>query len=143
MQKAGLALLDAAGDAQSRTRDKLRRFFLFAPVFFVVVLIVGGLIDYIVNMTLGEYTVASALIGLAFYLLAAIYTLFTVTTEKKAGAAALTALGGAGFMTREELDAFRKLQRHYMIKYVLDFIVTLLRLLLCVLELIAKSWRHR
>lgn len=138
-QKAGLALLDQQGDPQLRVRESLRGIFLFAPIFFIIILAVGALIDYLVSHTIGEWTTISAIIGLVYYLAATVYTLFTITTEKKAGAAALHALTEKGLMTEEEVSVFAKLQRYYMAKYIFDFIVTLLRMLLYVLKLVGMS----
>jgi len=138
-QKAGLALLDKEGDPQFRVRESLRGFFLFAPIFFIIVLLVGLGIDYAVSHTVGQWTVVSVIVGLLYYLAATVYLLFTITTEKRAGRATLKVLAEKGMMTEEEREAFAKLQRYYIVKYVLDFIVTLLRLLLYVVKLISQS----
>ena len=139
IQKAGLAMLDAEHDKQFQVRDKLQGLFLFSPVFFIGVLLVGGLFDYLINKSLGNYTMIAAIAGLAFYFAATIFTLFTITTEKKAGKIALKALSDFNLMTPDEIVVFQKLQSYYMIKYVLDFIITLLRLILYILKLFAKS----
>lgn len=139
IQKSGLAMLDAEGDMQFQVRDKLQGLFLFSPVFFVGILLVGGVIDYLINKTFGSYTMIAAITGLVFYLAATIFTFFTITTEKKAGKIAIAALSEFNLMTQDEIVAFGKLQSYYMIKYVLDFIITLLRLILYILKLFAKS----
>ncbi len=142
-QKTGLALLDQEGDPQFRVRESLRGIFLFAPVFFIIILIVGAGIDYLVSHSIGQWTTISSIIGLLYYLAATVYTLFTITTEKKAGATAREALREKGLMNTEELEAFAKLQRYYIVKYILDFVVTLLRLLLYVLNLVSKGQSKR
>ena len=139
IQKSGLAMLDAQGDRAFQVRDKLQGLFLFSPVFFVGIMIVGGAIDYLIHHSFGSYTMIAAIAGLAFYLAATIFTLFTITTEKKAGKIALNALADFNLMTPDEILVFQKLQSYYMVKYVMDFIITLLRLILYVLKLFAKS----
>ena len=139
IQKAGLAMLDAEGDLQFKVRDRLQGLFLFSPVFFVGIIVTGAALDYLLNKSLGNYTMLAAIAGLVFYFAATIFTLFTITTEKKAGKIALLALSDFNLMTQDEIILFQKLQSYYMIKYVLDFIITLLRLILYILKLFSKN----
>jgi len=117
VQKVGLVLLDQQGDKQFRVRESLRGLFLFAPVFFIIVLIVGAAIDFAISQTIGQWTTIAAVAGLVYYLAATVYTLFTITTEKKAGKIALQSLEEHQMMTTEEIHAFAGLQQYYMVKY--------------------------
>lgn len=137
-QKSALAVLDKENDADMRTRVRLTPIIYLGPIAFVPMVVIGAVLDLIIfkNET-GVFTITMTAIGLVFYLLSFIMSIFVLKTEKKAQKRAYEIMKAEGLATEEELEMCRKLFRLYNIEYINDMVIALLELIYRVLQIIA------
>ncbi|MCH5159919.1 MAG: zinc metallopeptidase [Clostridiales bacterium] len=138
-QKAALAVLDKEGDPDMKRRIRLVPLITFGPFAFIPLIIVGAIIDILVFHTVGVITVALAIIGFLFYILALVLTIVTLKTEKKAQERAYSLLRENGMATEEELELMRELFKLYNIQYVNDIILSALEIIWRILEILARA----
>lgn len=137
-EKASLAVLDKEQDPDMVTRIKLTPLIYFGPLAFIPIVLVGVLIDIILFSFTGIATLASTLIGLAFYVVAFVMSVKVLKTEVKAQSKAIDIMRTENMATDEELDMMQELYKLYNIQYINDIILEFLQLILRVLEIIAK-----
>lgn len=138
-QKVGLAMLDKRGDKQYRFTARIKPFLFFAPVAFLPLIIIGTILDVLIFKSVGIMTVVFTLIGLAYYILAFLILLFTIKTEKRANKISIGLMEETNFLTPEERENIKTLYNTYILAYIADFIVALLKLITSILKFILKA----
>ena len=134
-QKSALAVLDKENDADMRTRVRLTPIIYFGPIAFVPMVVIGVLLD--VLLSTGFCGILFTVLGLGFYLLSFVMSIFVLKTEKKAQKRAYEIMKEEGLATEEELESCKKLFRLYNIEYINDMVIALLELIYRVLQIIA------
>ena len=144
LQKVGVAKLCESGDAKAITRYKLKKLGVFGPLLFIPIILLGAVLDVMVLRSGGSTMSAITLIG-GIVLLGAglVETLLTIPVEKQANAMALEMIDSTGVMDEEERKNIKKVLDTYIIAYVLDFIVTVLRVIQLILEIVMRSQIRR
>ena len=138
VQKAGLAKLCEEGDPATVTRNRLSVIGVFGPLLFIPVLLIGVIIDFVVLQ--GSMVFSSIALVLSGLLLVAgfIVTLLNIPVEKKANDRALEMIEKYGLATGDELKVMKKVFDTYIISYVCDFILEVLRVIQWILEILIK-----
>lgn len=138
VQKAAIARLCEEGDVEARTRGKLSLLGIFGPLLFIPVILIGMIIDVLVmnDITIISY-VCMAFSGI---LLAAgfIATWLNIPVEKRANKLALEMMREYGLATEDELQMMAEVYDAYILSYIAQFILEVLRVVQWVLEIIIK-----
>jgi Zn-dependent membrane protease YugP len=133
-QKAALAILDKEGDADMKKRIRLYPLITFGPFTFIPLIIIGALLDFVVNQT-GVITLVLGGLGFLFYVYAIVLSVLTLKTEKKAQEKAYSILEERNLATAEELSSLKELFHLYNVQYINDIILSSLELLYTILQI--------
>ncbi|WP_321973377.1 zinc metallopeptidase [Paratractidigestivibacter sp.] len=136
-QKASLAVLDREGDPDMKVRNKFAVIGMMGPIAFIPLLVVGAVLDIIINNGQGNVTLLACGIGIIFYVLAFVFQFRTLKTEKKAQDRACQILAANGMATDEEIRMLRKLFRLYNIEYINNMVLSMLEILYRALQIMA------
>lgn len=132
-QKVALAEQHRDGNKKMIVRGRLQGIGVFAPSLFLPLVIVGILMDLFVFENL-FMTLIVLILGILFIVFAFVVTILNIPVEKSAMNRASEMLGG--YLTAEEMTMVKKVYRSYMIEYVMQFIVALLRIIQLILKAI-------
>ena len=137
VQKAALARLCEEGDEKTKLRG------IFGPLLFLPVLLGGAAIDFflfkdssIVSM------IALALDGLIL-IAGFVVTYLNIPVEKQANALALQMLREYGLATEDEIPVIEKVYEAYILQYIADFILEILRMIQWILEIVMSASSKR
>ena len=134
-QKVALAEQHRDGDTKMIVRSRLQGLGVFAPILFVPLVLIGFLVDIFVLETL-LFSLVTAGIGLLFILFGFIVTLLNIPVEKKAMERAQVILENE--LTGEEMVTVKKIFRSYLVEYVLQFIIAILRIIQLILKILIR-----
>lgn len=138
VQKAAIAKLCEDGDRQTLTRNRLSLIGIFGPFLFIPLLLLGLVLDFFILQTPGVFSIVFLVFG-GFLLVAGfIVTLLNIPVEKKANALALEMMEEYGLANAEELPVMKKVFDTYIISYVCDFILEVLRIIQFILEIVIE-----
>ena len=135
VQKAAIAKLCEDGDRQTLTRNRLSLIGIFGPFLFIPLLLLGFVLDFIVLQTNGILSLIFLAGGGLLLVAGFIVTLLNIPVEKKANALALEMMEEYGLANEEELPVMKKVFDTYIISYVCDFILEVLRIVQFILEI--------
>ena len=139
LQKVGVAKMCETGGKSVKVRYAFQVIGLFGPILLLPSIIIGFIIDIVVFHAIGVFTLAGIGLGLAIVVGGFIVTLLNITIEKKANAMALEMIDEAHYASEEERATIKKLFDTYLIAYICEFIVTILRILQIVLEIVMRA----
>lgn len=140
-QKVALAKQHRDGDKKMIVRSRLQGLGVFAPILFIPLVIVGVIVDLLVTHTF-ILTICAIALGFLFIIFGFVVTLLNIPVEKKAIACAEEWLQNETFLTREEFFTVKKIYRSYMVQYIMQFIVALLRMIQLILQALMKAKRN-
>ncbi len=135
VEKVALAREDHYGGGKLRARWRLQQLALFGPIVFIPIVLVGLIFDLLGGFT-GIPLLISSIVGALFFLVSFILTAITVPVEKKATRDAMSLLASSNMLTPEEQQKAAKVLKVYVLSYIMDFIVALLKLIELILKLI-------
>ena len=139
VQKAAIARLCEEGDEQAKLRGRLSLLGIFGPLLFIPIILVGVIIDFLVmkDITIVSYVC----MGVSFLLLVAgfIVTWLNIPVEKRANALALRMMRDYGLATEDELDMMAEVYDAYILSYIAQFILEVLRVIQWILEIVIKA----
>lgn len=138
VQKAAIAKLCEDGDRQTLTRNRLSLIGIFGPFLFIPLLLLGVVLDFFVLQTSGVCSLLSLAVGGILLVAGFIVTLLNIPVEKKANALALEMMKEYELANEEELPVMKKVFDTYIISYVCDFILEVLRIIQFILEIAIK-----
>ena len=141
IQKVALAEQHRDGDKKMIIRSRLQGLALFAPSLFVPLVIVGFLLDLFVLKNIILTIVALAL-GVVFLIFGFIVTLLNIPVERNAVKRAEEMIGEKSLLTAEESEIIKKIYRSYIVQYILQFIVAVLRIIQLILKFFAKAKKN-
>ena len=139
LQKVGIAKLCESGDAKARTRNVLQIVGLFGPILFIPIILIGALLDYLLFSSFGTISFVSIALGLLIIAAGFLTTLLNIPVEKKANKMAMEMLDTCGLFEDEEKAQIKKVLDTYIIAYICDFIVSVLRVVQLVLEIVMSN----
>ena len=132
-QKVALAEQHRDADTKMIVRSRLQGLGVFAPFLFVPLVLIGLLVDLFVLQTL-LLSLITAGVGLLFILFGFIVTVLNIPVEKKAMKRAQVLLESE--LTGEEMLTVQKIFRSYLVEYVLQFIIAILRIIQLILKIL-------
>ena len=138
VQKAAVAKLCERGDRQARVRNRLYLVGVFGPIFFIPIVLIGGLADL---WLMKDFTIISMIslgIGGLFLLAGFIVTMLNIPVEKRANRLALQMMEENGLATGEELEVIKRVYDAYILSYIARFILEVLRVVQWVLEIVIR-----
>ena len=139
VQKAGVAELCESGDTAAVVRNRLSLIGIFGPFLFIPLVLIGAVLDYFVLKTDGKLSVLALIVGGAFLVGGFIVTFLNIPVEKKANKLALKLLRDHGLANEEELKTIEKVYDTYILSYICDFILEVLRIVQWILEIVIKT----
>ena len=139
LQKVGVAKLCESGDAKTRTRNIMQILSLFGPILFVPFVLAGFALDYALFRVFGMFSIIGIAVGLVLVFSGLIATLLNLPVEKQANEMALKLIKETGVLTDEELPVVQKVFKAYIISYICEFIVAVLRIIQIVLEIVMNA----
>jgi len=137
-QKVELCLLDKEGDKDMKRRIRLLPVINFGPFAWVLLILIGFVLDFIVFNGSGWITLIFTILGTLFYLWTFQLQLAELKTETKAQDRALKTLKKEDYLTDNELEDAKKLYELYNLSYKLSAIIALLQMIKEILTIILK-----
>ena len=138
VQKAAVARLCEEGDVQARTRNKLSLIGIFGPILFIPVILAGALIDFYLFNDIGIGSYIGFAVG-GFLLVAGfLVTMLNIPVEKRANKLALEMMEKYDLSDKSEMDMMKQVYDAYILSYIADFILEVLRVVQWILEIVIK-----
>ena len=109
---------------------------LVGPILFVPVVLLGFILDYILFQVFGIFSIVGIAVGLFLVLAGFIERMLNIPVEKKANEMALSMIRETGVLDEEEIVIVEKVFKAYMIAYICEFIIAVLRIVQIVLEIV-------
>ena len=135
VQKAALARLCEEGDRQAQVRGSLSLLGVFGPVLFTPVVLIGALIDFALLNSVTAISYVSMALGFCLLVAGFIVTMLNIPVEKRANALALRMMRDYGLASGEELQMMKDVFDAYIMSYIAQFILEVLRVVQWVLEI--------
>ena len=139
VQKAGLAKLCEQGDKATLLRNRLAVIGVFGPFLFIPVILLSVVIDLFLMKTGGVFTIIGMALGGLLLISGFIVTMLNIPVEKKANELALEMIREYGLANESEMAVMKKVFDTYIISYICDFILEVLRVVQWVLEILIKA----
>ncbi len=138
VQKAALARLCEEGDEKTKLRGRLSLIGIFGPLLFVPILIAGVAIDYFLFKDTSIVSVVCLGLDGILLLVGFVVTYLNIPVEKQANALAIQMLKEYGLANESELLVIEKVYQAYILQYIADFILEVLRIIQWILEILIK-----
>lgn len=140
LQKVGIAILCESGDTKAITRYRFKKLGIYGPFLFLPTIIIGVLLDIVIfSLKSFPFSIIGFVLGIALLIAGFIQTLLTIPVEKKGNDMALEMIDKTGIMTSDERNMIESVFKAYIIAYVLDFILTVLRIVQFILEILLNT----
>ena len=109
----------------------------FSPIIFYLIVVAGIVIDILVGFT-GAISFTGIIIALAYYLVVFFCLLFTIKVESKANKQSISMIENSDILSAEDVADLKKLLNTYVIIYILDFTISILKMIYQVLKIASK-----
>jgi len=139
LQKVGLAKACEEGEGMTRTRNIMQILSLVGPILFVPVMLIGFVLDYALFHVFGVFSIVGIVVGFILVASGFISTILSLPVEKKGNDYALKIVDQTGILDKEERRVLEKVFKAYIIAYVCEFIVAILRIVQIVLEIVMNA----
>ncbi len=139
LQKVGVAKLCEKGDAKTRTRNIMQILSLVGPILFVPVVMIGFVVDYAIFAHFGVFSIVGIAIGFVLTFAGLIATLLNLPVEKHANDLALETIKETKVLDEQEIVVVKKVFKAYIVSYVCEFIVAVLRIVQIILEIVMNA----
>lgn len=139
LQKVGVAKLCRNGNKVAKTRNVMQIVSLIGPILFVPVVALGFVLDLVLFKVFGIFSIVGIAVGLFLVLAGFIERLLNIPVEKNANKMALEMIKETGVLNDEEIVVIEKVFQAYMIAYICEFIIAVLRIVQIVLEIVMNA----
>lgn len=139
LQKVGIAKMCEGNSKMAKTRNIMQIVGLFGPFLFIPLVLAGFIIDLLVFEAIGAFSIIGIIVGLVILSSGFIVTLLNIPVEKKGNDMAMQMIKEGNILTEEEQQKVKKVLHTYIIAYVCEFIVTVLRIIQLVLEIVMQA----
>lgn len=131
VQRVGKAILYKEGNKGTKTLIRFQSGIVFMPYLVVPIVLVGVIIDALLFGFKDNYlvTLISAIVGLVFFIFAAVLMFMTIKVEKRANEKALQMMTESNFLNEEEHGKVESIFKWRIILYVVNFIIALIRII--------------
>lgn len=141
VQKAALVLQDRENSARFRSRWRMQQLAIFGPIFFFPIIIVGVILDFIASpggQFSGTYTLVASGIAIAYFLVTTVLAGLTISVEKRGTNDAIDMLRKTNLFLPDELEKAERVLKTYILAYITDFILNLLKLIQAILKFVLR-----
>ena len=135
LQKVGVAKLCKESKV-AKTRNIMQLLSFFGPIFFVPVVLAGFIVDYALFHVFGMFSIIALAVGVVLLGSGLISTLLSLPVEKKANELALKMIDEQKILTDEETRVIKKVFKAFVIAYICEFIIAVLRIVQIILEIV-------
>ena len=139
LQKVGIAQLCESGNKTAITRNGMQIVNLFGPILFLPIVLIGAVIDFLLFKVFGIFSIIAIAISVVILVAGFVVTLLNIPVEKKANQMALETMQKTGVLNEEEQKIVKNVFDAYIVAYVMDFIVAVLRIVQLVLEIVMNA----
>ena len=126
------------GDEQAKMRGKLSLLGIFGPLLFIPIILIGMIIDYLVMKDITIISYASMAFSGLLLVAGFIVTWLNIPVEKRANALALRMMRDYGLANEDELEMMAEVYDAYILSYIAQFILEVLRVVQWILEIIIR-----
>lgn len=137
LQKVGLAMQHKNKEKGFMVRYVFQILSFFSPLIFYVIVIAGVAIDFLVGFT-GRISFAGIIVALVYYLLVFFCLLFTIKVESKANKQSIYMIENSDILSPEDVADLKKLLNSYVVIYILDFTISILKIIYQILQIASK-----
>lgn len=138
-QKAALVLQDKEDSAKFRARWRLQQCAIFGPLFFIPLVLVGVIIDLVVSLNGADFsgiaTLATTAAALVLFIISMVLAGLTISVEKRGTRDAIDLLRTTDLFQPDELEKAERVLKTYIIAYITDFIIAILKVIQLILKL--------
>lgn len=138
VQKAAIARMCVEGDQQAIIRGRLSLIGIFGPILFIPVVLIGALIDMLLMDSITAISYVSMALGAVLLIAGFIVTMLNIPVEKRANKLALKMMREYGLANGEELQVMKGVYDAYILSYIAQFILEVLRIVQWILEVAIK-----
>ena len=135
LQKVGQAKMCEEGDGLTRTRNVMQILSLVGPILFVPVVLLGFVLDVALFHVFGVFSVVGIAIGFFLVIAGLVATLLNLPVEKRANTYAMKVVEETGILDEEERKVLKKVFDAYIVAYVCEFLLAILRIVQIILEI--------
>ena len=139
LQKVGIAKMCEGNGKMAKTRNIMQIVGIFGPFLFIPIMLVGFLADLLILQEVGMFSIIALVVSLAILGSGFVVTLLNIPVEKKANNMAMQMIEDGKILNEEEQKQVKKVLNTYIVAYVCEFIVTVLRIAQLVLEIVMQS----
>lgn len=139
MQKVAIAKMDHTGNKMVRVRNTSQILSLVGPILFVPIVLVGMVVDYLLFDTLSMFSVIAIAVAFVIVIAGFVETLLNIPVERKANKMALEMITKDNLLDAEEIKVAKKVFDAYIVAYICEFIVAVVRMIQLILEVVIKS----
>jgi len=147
-QKVGLVIQHKNREPRMMFRAKWELWTRLAPNLFLPIVTIGVIIDLLLNG--GNVTGAFGVVTLVFVGIAIVWTIIAmyclfliIPTERRAGQLALDIIKQNNLLPAEHINAVEAMYATYVKRYIADFVLAILQLVLDILYIAAKVAARR
>lgn len=139
LQKVGLAMQHKNKAKGFKAKYVLTIMSNFSPLVFYGFIILGLAVDFATEFRgLGgaPITFLFLILGILYYLCSFFALIFTIKVDKRANAQAMEMVRKANLLSEEDAQELEKLLNIYIIANIIDFVITILKILQLILKLL-------
>ena len=144
LQKVGLAMQHKNKAKGFKAKYVFSILSGFSPIIFYGFIIVGLVIDFVTDFNgVGgaPITCLFTILGIVYYFLVLLALIFTMKVDKRANAMAMEMVRKSNLLSDEDALQLEKLLNLYVIVEIIDFVITILKLVQLILKVLVKSIR--
>ncbi len=141
LQKVGLVVLDKNNSASFKMRWRLQKVAVFGPVFFLPIVILGVIGDFVMCVLTGGsftglFTLIAACLGFAYFVASFVLSFLVIKVEGRANRETLGIIKGYDFLTPDEQEGVARVFSTYRAAYICDFLINILQLIRIILKIL-------
>lgn len=139
VQKAALVRQSIEDSGKFLARWRLQKLAFFGPFFFLPIILAGLIVDVVLGFT-GIPTIIAALVSFSLFVCSMVLAGLTVSVEKRGTRDAMDLLSETDLLTPEEQEKAQKVLNVYVLTYITDFILTILKLIQLILKILLNMF---
>lgn len=140
LQKVGLVIQDKR-NGSVRSRWRLQKISVFGPIFFMPIVIVGIVCDFVMlyitgGAFTGIFTLIAVFLGFIYFIAGFVLSILVLKVEGKANRETLEIIKNYNFLTPDEQEKVARVFKTYQAAYICDFLINLLELIKLILKIL-------
>ena len=136
MQKVGIAKLINSGNKTAIVRNRSQVFSLFGPILLIPIILLGAILDVVIFRVFGTFSIVAIVISALIMVCGLLETFLNLPVEKKANEMAMQMIKDGNLLTPEEQIIIQKVFDAFIIAYICEFLIAVLRVVQIILEVV-------